>query len=430
MDNQTDGGPGGSGDLFERSDAILRGDADATQHNPFSLSNRLVEVDDGVAFVESFANVAAFSTDDGLCLIDTGSAFAAPAIHAAVRGWSPDRLASAVYTHGHIDHVLGTAVFEEESAAKGWEPARVVAHELVDERFDRYLLTAGYNAVINQRQFRAPDLLWPIDYRRADVTYRDELSWDVGGTRFELRHARGETDDATWVWVPEHRVVCPGDLIIWCSPNAGNPQKVQRFARDWAVALRAMAELEAEVLLPGHGLPIRGADHVRTVLIDTADLLDHVVRHTLDLMNEGATLDTIVHSLAVPARLADKPYLQPIYDEPEFVVRNVWRLYGGWYDGNPARLKPPPDAALAAEVSALAGGARALAARAREVADTGDLRLACQLVEWATQSDPDDTEARAARAEIYQARVRAERSLMAQGVYSWAAHESAEQLSD
>jgi alkyl sulfatase BDS1-like metallo-beta-lactamase superfamily hydrolase len=147
-------------------------------------------------------------------------------------------------------------------------------------------------------------------------------------------------------------------------------------------------------------------------------------------MNEGATLDAIVHSLEVPARLADKPYLQPIYDEPEFVVRNVWRLYGGWYDGNPARLKPPPDAALAAEVSALAGGARALAVRAREVADAGDLRLACQLVEWATQSDPADTEARAARVEIYQARVRAERSLMAQGVYSWAAHESAEQLSD
>jgi len=25
------------------------------------------------------------------------------------------------------------------------------------------------------------------------------------------------------------------------------------------------------------------------------------------------------------------------YDDPEFVVHNIWRLYGGWYDGNPAR---------------------------------------------------------------------------------------------
>ena len=28
------------------------------------------------------------------------------------------------------------------------------------------------------------------------------------------------------------------------------------------------------------------------------------------------------------------------------IVRNIWRLYGGWYDGNPARLKPAPDEAL------------------------------------------------------------------------------------
>ena len=34
-------------------------------------------------------------------------------------------------------------------------------------------------------------------------------------------------------------------------------------------------------------------------------------------------------------------------------------------------------------------------------------------------------DARAARAEIYKVRMRAERSLMARGVYSWAAHESA-----
>lgn len=411
-------------DLFELSEAILSGRADIDHHHPFSPSNKLVEAGDGVAFVESFANVAAFSTADGLCLVDTGSAFAAQAVHRAVRSWSPSRLASAVYTHGHVDHVFGTATFEEESATNGWEPARVVAHELVHERFDRYVLTAGYNSVINQRQFRVPGLQWPVEYRRADVTYQDELSWDVGDTRFELRHARGETDDATWVWVPEHRVICPGDLIIWCSPNAGNPQKVQRYARDWAVALRAMAALGAEVLLPGHGLPIRGADQVAMVLTDTADLLDHVVDHTLDAMNQGATLDAIVHSLEVPGRLADKPYLQPIYDEPEFVVRNVWRLYGGWYDGNPARLKPPADAALASEVAALAGGVRALAARAREVADGGDFRLACQLVEWATQAEPEDSEARAARSEIYAARVQAERSLMARGVYSWASHES------
>jgi len=55
-----------------------------------------------------------------------------------------------------------------------------------------------------------------------------------------------------------------------------------------------------------------------------------------------------------PAHLADRPYLQPVYDEPEFVVRNVWRLYGAVDDGVPAHLKPAPQAALGREVAALA----------------------------------------------------------------------------
>ena len=68
---------------------------------------------------------------------------------------------------------------------------------------------------------------------------------------FELRHARGETDDATWTWIPELKALHPGDLFIWAVPNAGNPQKVQRYLSDWATALREMAALEPELLPAG-----------------------------------------------------------------------------------------------------------------------------------------------------------------------------------
>jgi len=76
------------------------------------------------------------------------------------------------------------------------------------------------------------------------------------------------------VWVPGRRVLCTGDLFIWASPNCGNPQKVQRYPKEWAVALRTMAELDAAVLLPGHGLPIVGADRVQEALTTTAALLE------------------------------------------------------------------------------------------------------------------------------------------------------------
>ncbi len=56
----------------------------------------------------------------------------------------------------------------------------------------------------------------------------------------------------------------------------------------------------------------------------------------------GMSLGDILHSVRAPAEFLAKPYLLPKYDDPEFVVRNIWHLYAGWFDGNPAHLKPAP----------------------------------------------------------------------------------------
>ena len=400
------------------------GSTDVGGHHPVTQDLGLAEVAPRTAFSASFGNICAFATDDGLLLVDTGNQVMAASNHERIRGWNADRLGTVVYTHGHIDHVFGMAPFEEEAATKGWEPPHVVAHELVPPRFERYVLTAGYNGVINQRQFQFPRPYWPTDYRQPDEVYRDHHTLTVGGETWELHHDKGETDDATWVWNPGRKVLCTGDLFIWASPNCGNPQKVQRYPREWAIGLRKMAELGAEVLLPGHGFPILGADRIQRACSDAAELLESLVEQTLALMNEGARLDDIVHAVEAPAHLLDKPYLRPVYDEPEFVVRNLWRLYGGWYDGNPARLKPPSDSAIAAEVANLAGGASRLAERAQELATAGDLRLAGHLAELAAQAAPDDAGVHAVRAAVFGQRAQEERSTMSRGVFSWAQRES------
>ena len=419
--------------VLELADKLWRGDADIVDTHPVGgFFGGLAEVDTGVAFVPSFANVSAFATDEGLVLVDTGSSFVASTVHDAVHAWSPQRLHTAVYSHGHVDHVFGVGVWEEHARAEGWEAPVVVAHAALPARFDRYVATAGYNEIINQRQFNAPGFRWPREYRYPDRTYHDHLELDVGGVSFELHHAKGETDDHTWTWVPARRVLCCGDLFIWASPNAGNPQKVQRYPREWARALRTMVALEPEVLLPGHGFPVVGADRVRQALTDTADLLDALVDQTLMLMNEGARLDEIIHAVKAPSHLLERPYLRPVYDEPEFVVRNTWRLYGGWWDGNPASLKPAPEAALAGELASLAGGATALADRAVALlagaSDDGTLeaplRLAGHLAELAALAAPDDAGVHRVRAEVFARMAAAATSTMAKGVFTWTAHES------
>jgi alkyl sulfatase BDS1-like metallo-beta-lactamase superfamily hydrolase len=410
--------------VLDLTDRLWRGEVSVREVHPVGSHRGLDEVAPGIGFIASFGNVTAFATSGGLVLVDTGNHVLAQENFASVRGWSDLPLDTVVYTHGHIDHVFGLAPFESEAAAAGRRPPRVIAHDLVPARFDRYKLTAGYNGLINARQFKMPGFRWPTEYRYPDETYRVRHDVEVGGERFELHHGKGETDDHTWVWVPGRRALCTGDLFIWASPNCGNPQKVQRYPREWAVALREMAKLEPELLLPGHGWPIAGAQRVHQALTDTAALLEHLVDETLALMNAGARLDDIVHTVRAPAHLLERPYLRPVYDEPEFVVRTVWRLYGGWYDGNPAHLKPAPDAVLAAELASLAGGASVLADRAAELAAQGDLRLAGHLAELAAHAAPDDAGVHRVRAGVFAQRAGEELSTMSTGVFSWAAEES------
>ena len=171
-------------------------------------------------------------------------------------------------------------------------------------------------------------------------------------------------------------MLLPGDLFIWVFPNAGNPQKVQRYPDDWAVALRKMAVLGPELFVPAHGLPIVGTDRISMVLDEAASALEFLVAGVLESMNAGMELEAIVEQVKLPAEVLEKPYLTPVYDEPEFVVRNIWRRFGGWWDGNAASLKPPTRAAVGGELLGLAGGADPVITRAQALADDGELALA------------------------------------------------------
>jgi alkyl sulfatase BDS1-like metallo-beta-lactamase superfamily hydrolase len=383
------------------------------------------EIAPGVLFVHAFANVTALRTEAGLVLVDTGNYRARDKTFASVREWDTAPLVAAVYTHGHVDHACGLPPFLDEARRHGRARPRIVGHRDVARRFDRYRATAPWNGLINARQFSiAPS--WPTEYDYPDTTYDGTHRLDVGDVSLELTHARGETDDHTWLWWPDRRILFTGDLFFWVAPNAGNPQKVQRYAAEWAVALRAMAARGAEMLVPGHGVPVIGAGRVRQALEDTAEWLETLERETVLRMNAGVGLEQIVAEVRPPAHLAERPYLQAVYDEPEFVVRNVWRLYGGWWDGAPAHLKPAPEATLGREIATLAGGIDALVARAKSVAAGGDLALASHLIDGAVAAAPGDRAAHVVRAEIYHARAGAAAALMTRGIFAAAARESAE----
>src|SRR3954468_23526158 len=357
-----------------------------------------------VLLAPSFANVGAIPTADGLVLIDAGGMLLAPRAHEDLRRLTDDPVHTVIYTHGHVDHVMGAALLGDD--------VQVVAHERVPARFERYRRTSGWNAAINARQFGLAEFEWPREFREPHRTFHDALDLDVGGVRIELRHARGETDDHLYAWVPDRGVLFCADYFTWSLPNAGNPQKAQRYPVDWAAALRAMADIGAEVAVPGHGPPLFGSEVVRRVLGDTAEALEALIEQVLERMNAGAGLDEILHAVRLPEALRERPYLRSAYDDEEFVVRAIWRTFGGWWDGDPASLKPAPADARATDPAALAGGAERLAARAHELAAAGDLRLATHLARLAEQAGETGV------AGVYDLRAESEPSLMARGIFA------------
>ena len=345
------------------------------------------------------------------------------------------------------DHVGGSTAFAAAAQSAGVPRPHVIGHANVVRRLDRYEYTSNWNVIINARQFggvsgelnlnldstepgvavRASSKVrrfLPSSTLRPDDTFEHTHDITVGGVRIEMRLARGETDDHLWAWLPEHRAVVTGDFLIWNFPNAGNPQKVQRYPIEWAAALREMIAVGPELLLPAHGLPIEGRARIARVLDDVATALEDIVAEVVALMNAGATLDTIIHTVRVPADTLAKPYLRPLYDEPEFVVRGIWRQFGGWWDGAASRLKPSPDAHLATVLAELAGGPQVLLRRAEEAIAAGDVRLASHLADLAGWAAPDDPVVHGGRAAIYLARRKLETSLMSKGIFAAAARES------
>ena len=398
--------------LFER---LWNGSAQMEEWTTAVSHGAVTAVADNIITVHTTyfcGSVTAIRTGDGLVLIDTANEATIEKVLALIRIWDDSPIHTVIYTHGHIDHTGGIAAIDREALAKGLARPRIIAHRDVARRMSRYELTQGLNSIVQGQQFNDPAYVYPAGHRQPDDVYDNARSLVIGGEQIELFHGRGETDDATFVWLPGRHILASGDFVIWMFPNAGNPRKVQRYAAEWAAALRHMERLEPKIVIPGHGPVIFGKDRAVQVLRDGAAVLEHLVRESLALMNRGATLDQVRHAVTAPAEYLSKPYLRAKYDDPEFLVRAIYHLYAGWFDGNPAHLKPARSADLASELARLAGGADKLAERAAVLAEEGNTRVAAHLAELASEAAPDDKSVQATRAHVLRKCIDREGSLM------------------
>lgn len=387
---------------------------------------------DGVHLISGFGNSTCIETTDGLAIIDTGVRLMGARLLEQIRQVSNQPIRYVVYTHGHFDHAFGVWAIVDEAQRRGDPRPQIVAHELVRERFARYLELDGWHDHINRIQFALPPdtkVVQREQFYYPDIVYRDSLALRLGDLTLSLHHAMGETDDASWVWIPERRTVCAGDLFLWSCPNIGNPFKVQRYETEWAAALEAIAGREPAAMAPGHGPAIQGVEEVREACLDTARALRWLYDQVVQRMNKGMWAEQILAEVnSLPPELAAKPYLRPIYGCPTFVVHGILRRYGGWFDGNPAHVFPARTSAVAQEVVALAG-APELLRRARALQAGGEVQLALHLVDFVLDACiPALTpEAMQLKSELLSARAASEPSFIARNIFKNGAAVAAEQ---
>ena len=156
---------------------------------------------------------------------------------------------------------------------------------------------------------------------------------------------------------------------------------------------------------------------------DRATLTQHISFFERPLTSRLQPPKSYLHPSRTPPALKSAWNTHDYYGSISHNVKAIYQRYLGWYDGNPAHLKPAPERALAEEVAALAGGPARLADRAQALAAAGEMALACHLIEMAAQAAPGDAAIWAMRAEVYRRRSASERSLMARGIFAAAADE-------
>lgn len=312
-------------------------------------------------FIAGMGNTGVFETKEGLVVFDIPIRQYSEKTFKEIRERTNKPVKYLIYSHGHFDHAFGYAPFVEEIKKNGWEMPQIIAHENCLKRFEKYKKLDKYHDWINKMQFAsmgsrqfntlvsAQETLEPtIILRGNDASY----SFKLGGVKFEIYHDKGETDDSIWLWVPEKKTICAGDLMVSSFPNVGNPYKVQRYPKDWAIAMEKMMEKEIEYLIPGHGKFIEGKEKIQEVLSITAEVMHFVHDEVVKRLNEGKWFEQIYHEMLeiFPDKFKNHEILRPMYGCYRFAIHAAYRLYHGWYNtGNPTDLFPAKSDEIARE---------------------------------------------------------------------------------
>ena len=342
---------------------------------------------DFIFMVKDISNAYLVNTADGDVLVNAGFMDNAERNRALLAPHRSGPLRHIVITQGHPDHFGGVPLLREDGT-------QVIAQRHFADTCADFRLLAPY---FRRRSFK----LWGSTIKRKgpltmppaiepDIVVDREHRFEQGERRFELISTPGgEALDSLVVWMPQERVVFTGNLfgpVFLAVPNlvtvrGDRPRSVRRYLR----SLDRVRQLGAELLITGHGEPVRGAQRIRSDL----DRMHAAVTFIHDTVIDGMNAGKDVHSLMREIRLPDNLKLGEQHGKLAWAVRSIWEEYSGWFHfDSTTSLYAVPRASVDVDIVELAGGAAALAQRAQRKIDDDHPLEALHLLDIALGAEP------------------------------------------
>jgi len=244
-------------------------------------------------------------TSKGVVMIDT------PQIPTDAVKWRQEitKFGPIIYiinTEPHSDHFSGNYFFE----------GTVVAHEGTREAILKTSVQQ-YNDMLKQIDPPSLSLVENYSFRPPTITLTDKLTLYIGKHTFELINFPGHTPFQTPVYVPEEKVLFTSDNVVYKTMPFITPQSLPF---EWIESLKKMQELDARVLVPGHG---NICD--KTYLPEMIGSIQGWIDAVSDAINKGMSLGEAQNSVSLLDRYPPSP--MPAERITELQRMNVARVY-------------------------------------------------------------------------------------------------------
>lgn len=391
------------------------------ERSPLRTGTGIQEVAPGAWVLHGQGQSFVASTSAGLVLVDAGpGGKVTQAMIAALRSVSDAPVHAICYSHGHLGYNAGVPQWLAHARERGEPPPRLVAHRNVPRRYARYRETAALQQHLAGIQFRLAPGSFEIELHDPQELFDDRCTLGEGAQRVELHWAPAETDDGVAVWCPQAGVLYGGAAVIDSIPNVGTPLRTLRDPVRWADTLERLAALRPQLVIREFGAAIHGAREVQQVLGHTARALRWLRSETVRLMNQGLDERQVLAAMTYPPELFDPPWMRPVYGDPSFIVRDIWRSENGWWDRNPTSLHPSAPLAVAQALARAVADKAAVLAEARRLAEAGDLQLALHVIDLLALAEgdaPEIAQARALKAGWLRERAKEIRSYVSRSLY-------------